>query len=89
MLVQVFHQLPAGREAIEAIHLVETSLNMRQQQERKLAPTATERNWDLQWHMSLHEVPHDPTKFTLLVAHEFFDALPFNLIQVCPPTPRF
>ena len=49
-------------------------------------PMATEQDWDVQWHTSLHEVPQDPTKFTLLVAHEFFDALPFNLIQVCPST---
>lgn len=60
---------------------------MRRQQEEKLVPMATEQDWDAQWHTSLHEVPQDPTKFTLLVAHEFFDALPFNLIQVCPSTP--
>ena len=88
MPIQVFSQFSAGREAIESIHLIETSPNMRQQQDAKLAPMTTKQNWDVQWHTAIDEVPQDPTRFTLLVAHEFFDALPFNLIQVCAPTPK-
>lgn len=63
---------------------------MRRQQDEKLAPLATAHCWDVQWHSSTDEIPQDPTRFTLLVAHEFFDALPFNLIQVrlSPPWGR-
>ncbi|EPT01632.1 hypothetical protein FOMPIDRAFT_1119884 [Fomitopsis schrenkii] len=80
-ILRVFSQFSGGREAIESIHLVETSPNMRRQQDEKLAPLATAHCWDVQWHSSTDEIPQDPTRFTLLVAHEFFDALPFNLIQ--------
>ncbi|KZT67935.1 DUF185-domain-containing protein [Daedalea quercina L-15889] len=80
-ILRVLSQFSAAREAIESIHLVENSPNMRQRQDELLSPLAFKHNWDLQWHASVDEVPHDPTRFTLLVAHEFFDALPFNLIQ--------
>jgi len=80
-ILRVLSQFSAAREAIEAVHLVETSPNMRQRQDEKLSPLASKHEWDVQWHTSIEEIPHDPSRFTLLVAHEFFDALPFNLIQ--------
>ncbi|KAH9921907.1 S-adenosyl-L-methionine-dependent methyltransferase [Fomitopsis serialis] len=80
-ILRVLSQFSAAREAIEAVHLVETSPNMQQRQDEKLSPLALKHKWDVQWHTSIEEVPHDPSRFTLLVAHEFFDALPFNLIQ--------
>ncbi|KAH9831576.1 DUF185-domain-containing protein [Rhodofomes roseus] len=80
-ILRVLSQFSAACEAIEAVHLVETSPNMRQRQDENLSPLAFQHKWDLQWHTSIEEIPQDPSRFTLLVAHEFFDALPFNLIQ--------
>jgi NADH dehydrogenase [ubiquinone] 1 alpha subcomplex assembly factor 7 len=52
-----------------SIHLVETSPRLREIQRDTLAGTA------VTWHASLDEVPDAPT---ILVANEFFDALPIR-----------
>ncbi|MGH6924887.1 MAG: class I SAM-dependent methyltransferase [Propylenella sp.] len=52
-----------------SIHLVETSPTLRQRQAETLRSTGIEPNW----HASFNEVPAGPL---LLVANEFFDALP-------------
>ena len=38
----------------------------------------------LSWHDALDQIPHRNDVFTMLVAHEFFDALPVHVIEVCP-----
>lgn len=38
----------------------------------------------LSWHDALDQIPHRNDRFTMLVAHEFFDALPVHVIEVCP-----
>jgi SAM-dependent MidA family methyltransferase len=54
-----------------SIHLVETSPVLRERQAETLASTGIEPTW----HASLQEVPRGPL---LLVANEFFDALPIR-----------
>ena len=50
--------------------------------------TAEETRWDgksglrIHWHDSIDDVPAANSIYTMLVAHEFFDALPFHLIEV-------
>jgi SAM-dependent MidA family methyltransferase len=34
------------------------------------------------WHDAIEEIKHEEDVFTMLVAHEFFDALPVNVIEV-------
>ena len=34
------------------------------------------------WHDSLNEISPSPSEYTMLVAHEFFDALPIHILQV-------
>ncbi|RPD74986.1 DUF185-domain-containing protein [Lentinus tigrinus ALCF2SS1-7] len=80
-LLRVFSQFRAARSATEEIHLVETSLAMRSAQKVKLGPLAQSNGWNLSWHDAVDNIPHDASKFTLVVAHEFFDALPFHLLQ--------
>lgn len=36
----------------------------------------------LEWYDSVENIPRNEDVFTILVAHEFFDALPFHLIRV-------
>ncbi|KAH9074340.1 putative S-adenosyl-L-methionine-dependent methyltransferase MidA, partial [Lactarius deliciosus] len=49
--------------------------------------TAEETRWDgknglrIHWHDSIDDVPAANGIYTMLVAHEFFDALPFHLIE--------
>jgi NADH dehydrogenase [ubiquinone] 1 alpha subcomplex assembly factor 7 len=67
---------------VASVHLVETSLPLRSQQETLLRPLVERLGCDLVWHDTLDDVEPDPNVFTGLVAHEFFDALPFRVIQV-------
>lgn len=53
------------------VHLVETSPALRKAQRARLAPSGV----PLHWHDRLDDVPDGPT---LLVANEFFDALPIR-----------
>ena len=66
--------MPGFADAL-TVHLVETSPALQAIQQRAL------RGYEVQWHRSLAEVPDGPL---LLVANEFFDALPvrqFTLTQ--------
>lgn len=63
--------VPEFRAAL-GVHLVETSPALRDRQRRALEDTAAE------WHDSLDGVPEGPM---LLVANEFFDALPIRQFQ--------
>lgn len=67
---------------MKEIHLVETSPAMRSTQKTKLGSLSQTNGWALVWHDAVDSIPHDDSKFTLILAHEFFDALPFHLLQV-------
>jgi NADH dehydrogenase [ubiquinone] 1 alpha subcomplex assembly factor 7 len=62
--------LPAFRAAVE-LHLVEISPALQQQQQKTLA----DQKVPITWHDSLADVPEGPA---IIVANEFFDALPVN-----------
>lgn len=55
---------------------------MRSTQKTKLGSLSQTNGWALVWHDAVDSIPHDDSKFTLILAHEFFDALPFHLLQV-------
>lgn len=77
---QVIRQFPPVRDSLDSVHLVETSPAMRALQRTTLeTPHAR-----LAWHDALDEIPYDDDRFTMLVAHEFFDALPVHVIEVRP-----
>jgi NADH dehydrogenase [ubiquinone] 1 alpha subcomplex assembly factor 7 len=63
------------------VHLVETSEAMRATQKEHLTHR-NRPNVSLHWHNSIKEIPRSATEYTMLVAHEFFDALPIHIIQV-------
>jgi NADH dehydrogenase [ubiquinone] 1 alpha subcomplex assembly factor 7 len=56
---------------------------MKALQKEKIESFITRSGGELRWYDSLDDVPIDNDKFTIVVAHEFFDALPFHLLQVC------
>lgn len=61
------------------VHLVETSQALRAIQAQTLE--SSKRNIDFQFHHSISDVPHSPAQYTMLIAHEFFDALPIHILQ--------
>lgn len=73
---------PAFGAAIH-LHLVETSPYLRERQAQALAAHGPQGQFtgEIAWHGSLAEVPQGPT---LLVANEFFDALPVHEFELRP-----
>ncbi|KAG2017723.1 hypothetical protein CC2G_007209 [Coprinopsis cinerea AmutBmut pab1-1] len=63
-------------KALTGVHLVETSEALRSVQKAKLGEKC-----DLHFHNGIHEIPRNPSVYTMLVAHEFFDALPVHVVQ--------
>lgn len=57
------------------VHLVETSLSLRERQRQTLQPILGDA---IHWHDRLDDVPDGPT---ILIANEFFDALPIRQVQ--------
>ncbi|WP_371826840.1 class I SAM-dependent methyltransferase [Microvirga sp. VF16] len=67
-LLRATKLLPDFKNAA-TVHLVETSPSLRRKQQEALTPSG----FSLHWHDRIEDVPSGPT---LLVANEFFDALP-------------
>jgi NADH dehydrogenase [ubiquinone] 1 alpha subcomplex assembly factor 7 len=61
---------------------VESSPALRAVQEKKLQAWGDKGSLELHWHDSIEDIPTTDSVYTMLVAHEFFDALPFHLIEV-------
>jgi len=54
---------------------------MRDLQKAKLQPQANQLGCKLHWHDAIEDIPPS-NSFSMILAHEFFDALPFHLLQV-------
>lgn len=61
---------------------METSHPLRSVQEQALKPFVEEFGWSIQWHDNLDVIEPADKQYTMVLAHEFFDALPFHLIEV-------
>ncbi|KAF9269976.1 DUF185-domain-containing protein [Marasmius fiardii PR-910] len=60
------------------VHLVENSSSMRTIQQENLDRQG---NLEIQWHDSIESIPPSGDAYTMLMAHEFFDALPFHVLK--------
>jgi Putative S-adenosyl-L-methionine-dependent methyltransferase len=80
--VKVVTQFPASRSALQSVHLIENSHTMQAIQEEKLLLASRVGPWELSWHDSLDDVQQETGDYTMLVAHEFFDALPIHVLEV-------
>jgi NADH dehydrogenase [ubiquinone] 1 alpha subcomplex assembly factor 7 len=80
--LQTLSQLPHSRASIKHVHLVESSLSLRAVQQKKLEPWDGKNGLKIHWHDSIDDIPASNGIYTMLVAHEFFDALPFHFIEV-------
>ncbi|KAJ7707317.1 S-adenosyl-L-methionine-dependent methyltransferase [Mycena rosella] len=70
-----------GKTALAAVHLVETSPALRALQDSRLAPSALKYGCTLEWHDSADQIPPSSEEYTMVIAHEFFDALPFHTVE--------
>lgn len=79
--MQTFSSIGVFGKTLKTVHLVETSPYMRKLQEAKLKPWQ-DKGIKVEWHDTIGDVPagHDGV-FTMLVAHEFFDALPIHIFE--------
>ncbi|KAH8117956.1 DUF185-domain-containing protein [Phellopilus nigrolimitatus] len=91
--LRTWAQFPACAAAIRELYLVETSPPMRALQRKTLAPLLrtleAERGQAdvVRWRDSLEDVAEnthvDAQTFTMVLAHEFFDALPVHVLEKC------
>lgn len=76
--------------AISSMHLIETSPMLREMQLKKLHRFTVKKptkvyDFPMTWHDSIEEILEqevDKDTYTVVIAHEFFDALPVHLIEV-------
>jgi SAM-dependent MidA family methyltransferase len=71
-----------GGNSLAGVHLVETSAALRALQDTRLSPSAVKYGCTFEWHDSLDQIPPTDEEYTMVLAHEFFDALPFHTIEV-------
>ncbi|KAF8591209.1 DUF185-domain-containing protein [Ramaria rubella] len=73
---------PDSKAAVKNVHLVENSSSMRSRQDQELSAWRGSQNTQLHWWGSIEDIPDaSEDEFTMLVAHEFFDALPVNILE--------
>ncbi|KAF5391635.1 hypothetical protein D9757_002467 [Collybiopsis confluens] len=70
-------RIPENEKPALRIELVETSETLREIQRNKLGDASA----TVQWHQSIDHISPSPDSFTMLVAHEFFDALPIHVFR--------
>ncbi|KAN0134534.1 S-adenosyl-L-methionine-dependent methyltransferase [Lactarius tabidus] len=80
-ILRTLSRLPRSRASIKHVHLVESSPSLRAIQQKKLESWDGKNGLRIHWHDSIDDVPVANGIYTMLVAHEFFDALPFHLIE--------
>ncbi|KAJ7757738.1 S-adenosyl-L-methionine-dependent methyltransferase [Mycena maculata] len=70
-----------GKKQLKSVHLVETSPTLRALQDTRLSPDALKYGCALDWHDSVDQISPSSEAYTMVIAHEFFDALPFHTIE--------
>ncbi|KAF7424518.1 hypothetical protein PC9H_009825 [Pleurotus ostreatus] len=81
-ILRVISKIPSAKAVQrKSVQLVETSPAMRRAQENTLQKFADEHGWELQWNNSIEDIPPETDDYTILVAHEFFDALPIHIVE--------
>ncbi|KAL5634726.1 hypothetical protein ACGC1H_002685 [Rhizoctonia solani] len=81
-MLRTLESIGQTRGRVQAVHLVETSVRLQEEQKNRLGARIPETL--LHWHDRVEDIPKDDNAFTLLVAHEFFDAIPIHIIEKTP-----
>lgn len=89
-MLRTFSSIKAFAGTLKEVHLVEMSAYFKKIQEEKLAKYTTNGDLSIQWHNRIQDVrkqsddSKDDETFTMIAAHEFFDALPIHLFEKRP-----
>ncbi|GAA5848813.1 hypothetical protein JCM9279_002952 [Rhodotorula babjevae] len=80
-ILRTFRALPEpSRPPISSIHLVEQSGQLKRVQKARLVEMGFGET-PVEWHADVAAVPQSEDEFTILIAHEFFDALPIHIFE--------
>ncbi|GAA6050042.1 hypothetical protein JCM3770_001929 [Rhodotorula araucariae] len=80
-ILRTFRALPPhSRPPVSSIHLVEQSDQLKAVQKARLVETGFA-DTPVEWHADVKGVPDASDEFTILIAHEFFDALPIHIFE--------
>ncbi|KAJ7592848.1 S-adenosyl-L-methionine-dependent methyltransferase [Mycena floridula] len=71
----------APPNTLKNVHLVENSPFMRSLQAEKLGEASRLEGFNLEWHEALEDVDLRSEEYTMVVAHEFFDAMPIHVLK--------
>lgn len=80
-ILRTFESIKSCNPKIKEIHLVENSPFMRKIQEEKLSKELSDGNTRLYWYDRIEEIQESSDHWTMIIAHEFFDALPIHVFQ--------
>lgn len=81
-MLRTFKTIRKTQDLVQSVHLVETSARLQDEQKSRLVARAPESA--LHWHDRIADVPKSDDAFTMVVAHEFFDAIPIHVIEKTP-----
>ncbi|SCZ98458.1 BZ3500_MvSof-1268-A1-R1_Chr7-1g09152 [Microbotryum saponariae] len=83
-VLRTFKALPqASARPVTSIHLVESSAALRKVQKEKLVNSGFA-DVETRWWDNAVEIPPSEDEFTIVIAHEFFDALPIHIFENTP-----
>ncbi|KAI5475863.1 DUF185 family protein [Pseudohyphozyma bogoriensis] len=83
-VLRTFKALPGhSSPPVTSIHLIESSEALRKEQKKKLVESGFGMT-KTEWWSSVDEVPAADDEFTVVIAHEFFDALPIHIFENTP-----
>ncbi|KAH7102806.1 DUF185-domain-containing protein [Auriculariales sp. MPI-PUGE-AT-0066] len=74
-VLHAIQSIPRAKDAVSGVDLVESSASLKQAQQQILSEQQ-----NVRWWKTLEDVPQTDD-FVMVIAHEFFDALPFHIIQ--------
>ncbi|KAH9812427.1 S-adenosyl-L-methionine-dependent methyltransferase [Melampsora americana] len=80
-ILRTFKSIKSCNPEIKEIHLVENSPFLRKIQEEKLSTDLSDGNTKLYWYDRVEEIEESSDHWTMIIAHEFFDALPIHVFQ--------
>ncbi|KAF8604148.1 DUF185-domain-containing protein [Ceratobasidium sp. AG-I] len=78
-VLRTFNSIGQTRGRVQTVHLVETSARLQEEQQTKLAGRVEKDA--LHWNDRLEDIPQRSDAFTMVVAHELFDAIPIHIIE--------
>ncbi|KAF9502569.1 hypothetical protein BS47DRAFT_1403468 [Hydnum rufescens UP504] len=83
-ILRTFDRFPTVRNSHLSVHLIENSENLKNVQKAKLEPFSR-KNGDrisIQWHHHIQDIRDKTPMYTMVLAHEFFDAMPIHILEV-------